>query len=115
METVKRLLRAGAKVYLAARNETQATEVIEQLKREDDLRGEVVYLKLDLSDPRLARKSAEEFKTKENRLDILGECCLNILSEFSAHTRMCVVNNAAMCVFRYLCLQGDAVTQKVSL
>lgn len=82
---MKRLLRAGAKVYLAARNETQATEVIAQLKREDDLRGEVVYLKLDLSDPRLARKSAEEFKTKENRLDILGECCLDIPSEFSAY------------------------------
>ena len=102
METVKRLLRAGAKVYLAARNETQATEVIEQLKREDDLRGEVVYLKLDLSDPRLARKSAEEFKTKENRLDILGECCNAPIDYIGAYIKTRIVNNAAKCVFHYL-------------
>ena len=94
---MRHLLRAGAKVYLAARNEAQATQVIDQLKREDDLRGEVVYLELDLSDPNLARKSAEEFKTKEKRLDILSERCPS--DYIGAYIRTRIVNNAAKCVF----------------
>ena len=99
---MRHLLRAGAKVYLAARNEAQATQVIEQLKREDDLRGEVVYLELDLSDPNLARKSAEEFKTKEKRLDILGERCNAPSDYIGPYIKTRIVNNAAKCVFHYL-------------
>ncbi len=34
--------------------------------------GEVIWLNLDLSDPRDAKKSAEEFLEREARLDILG-------------------------------------------
>lgn len=34
--------------------------------------GEVLWLKLDLSDPRDAKKAAEEFLTKEQRLDVLS-------------------------------------------
>ncbi len=73
--TVRHLARAGAKVYMAARNETRAAEAIERLKTEslEPGNGEVVWLKLDLSDPRLARQSAEEFMRKEKRLDVLGE------------------------------------------
>ncbi|KAK0438321.1 uncharacterized protein EV420DRAFT_1736230 [Desarmillaria tabescens] len=71
--TVRHLARAGAEVYLAARNETRAAEAIEKLKTEslEPGNGDVVWLKLDLSDPRLARQSAEEFMRKEKRLDVL--------------------------------------------
>lgn len=71
--TVRHLARAGAKVYMAARNETRAAEAIERLKTKplEPGIGEVVWLNLDLSDPRLARQSAEEFMRKEKRLDVL--------------------------------------------
>ena len=69
---MKHLARKGAKVYLAARDEGKATRAIETLKEEGISPGEVVWLQLDLSDPRLAKKAAEEFISKEDRLDILG-------------------------------------------
>ncbi|GLB39252.1 putative enoyl-(Acyl carrier protein) reductase [Lyophyllum shimeji] len=71
--TVRHLARAGAKVYLAARNEERASNAIAKL-REDGFtlgNGDVMWLKLDLSDPRDAKKAAEEFLSKEQRLDIL--------------------------------------------
>lgn len=73
--TVLHFARAGAKVYLAARNEKAALDAIEKLNSEDISpgKGEVKWLKLDLSDPREAKKSAEEFLKLESRLDILGE------------------------------------------
>ncbi|KAJ7459916.1 NAD(P)-binding protein [Mycena latifolia] len=69
--TVKFLARRGAKVYLAARNESKATGAIARLEREGLGSGEVVFLKLDLADPRLAKKAAQEYLDKETRLDIL--------------------------------------------
>ncbi|KAF8067664.1 hypothetical protein FPV67DRAFT_1625788 [Lyophyllum atratum] len=71
--TVQHLARAGAKVYLAARNEERAMTAITKLQEEGlgPGNGEVVWLQLDLSDPRDAKKSAEEFLLKERRLDIL--------------------------------------------
>ena len=61
-----------SKVYMAARNESRALAAIEQLNAEDMADGSVHWLKLDLSDPRLAKQAAEEFLHKEKRLDILG-------------------------------------------
>ena len=52
----------------------KATKAIAQLQ-EDGLgpgNGQVVWLKLDLEDPRNAKQAAEEFRQKESRLDILG-------------------------------------------
>ncbi|KAJ7147027.1 NAD(P)-binding protein [Mycena crocata] len=69
--TVKFLARRGAKVYLAARNENYATAAITKLEKQGLGTGQIIFLKLNLSDPRLARKSAEEFATQEKRLDIL--------------------------------------------
>ncbi|KAF4616899.1 hypothetical protein D9613_008763 [Agrocybe pediades] len=73
LETVRHLARAGAKVYLAARNESRATGALAQLEH-DGLgpgNGQVIWLKLDLSDPRDAKKAAEDFLKKDARLDIL--------------------------------------------
>lgn len=70
--TVKYLARRGAKVYLAARNESKATGAMAKLEAEGIAPGSVVFLKLDLADPRLAKASAQEFISKEERLDILS-------------------------------------------
>ena len=64
----------GAKVYLAARNESRANEAIKKLMAEGlgPGNGEIVWLKLDLSDIRGTKLAAEDFLRKEKRLDILG-------------------------------------------
>ncbi|KAH7916755.1 NAD(P)-binding protein [Hygrophoropsis aurantiaca] len=71
--TVKHLARHGAKVYMAARSETRAKEAIEKLVAEGlgPGNGKVIFLQLDLADPRNAKKAAEELMCKENRLDVL--------------------------------------------
>ncbi|KAF9044241.1 NAD-P-binding protein [Panaeolus papilionaceus] len=65
------LVRKGARVYIAARNESRVMEAIERLKAEDIGEGSLHWLNLDLSDPRLAKKAGEELLGKEERLDIL--------------------------------------------
>ncbi|KAG2104982.1 hypothetical protein BD769DRAFT_1695732 [Suillus cothurnatus] len=71
--TVKHLARRGAKVYMAARNQTKAEEAISQLKAEGlgPGNGDITWLELDLKDPRNAKKAAEEFMKQEKRLDVL--------------------------------------------
>ena len=68
------LLRKGAKVYLAARNESKAVATIERLER-DGLgpgNGKPIWHKLVLDNPKDAKQSAESFLKIEDRLDILG-------------------------------------------
>ncbi len=60
----------GAKVYIAARNEEKAKACLKRIGDEGHEKGQAEWLHLDLSDPALAKKSAEEFLTKEQRLDI---------------------------------------------
>ncbi|KAG8879218.1 hypothetical protein FRB98_005786 [Tulasnella sp. 332] len=72
--TVAELVKHGAKVYMGSRSESRATGAMSQLKAEGYLegtKGEVVWQKLDISKPALARASAEEFLQRETRLDIL--------------------------------------------
>ncbi|KAG5342647.1 hypothetical protein C0989_010615 [Termitomyces sp. Mn162] len=72
--TVQHLARGGAKVYLAARNEERARKAIETLRQGGFTpgNGEVLWLKLDLGDPSHAKKAADEFLTRETRLDVLS-------------------------------------------
>ncbi|KAK0470104.1 NAD-P-binding protein [Desarmillaria tabescens] len=65
--------RMGAKVYMAARDETRAKEAIERLDKEgrESGLGEVIWHQLDLKDPHSAKESAERFIAREKRLDIL--------------------------------------------
>lgn len=76
LATAAVLLRKGAKVYFAARNEEKAKACIKRVEEEGlgPGNGQAVFLQLDLADPRGAKKAAEEFKAKEERLDILGTC-----------------------------------------
>jgi len=69
---VQILVRKGAKVYIAARSEEKAKASLKRIEDEGHGKGQAEWLHLDLSDPALAKKSAEEFLTKEQRLDILS-------------------------------------------
>lgn len=73
--TVLHLARKGAKVYLAARNEGKALEAIKNMTEAGIGSGQVVWLPFDLKDPRLAKKAAEDFLSREKRLDVLSESC----------------------------------------
>ncbi|KAF9027191.1 NAD(P)-binding protein [Hymenopellis radicata] len=70
LATVRHLACAGAKVYLAARDEGHAMAAIEEIKK-DSGAGEVVWLKLDAAEPQKAKDAALEFMQKETRLDIV--------------------------------------------
>ena len=73
-------------MYIAARNEQKALDAIKRLETEGIEDGKLEWLKLDLSDPRLAKQAAKEFLEKESRLDILGACfCLNIEEDWDSH------------------------------
>ncbi|KAJ3475072.1 hypothetical protein NLI96_g12075 [Meripilus lineatus] len=71
--TIQHLARLGAKVYMGARNKDKALEAIQRLKHEGlgPGYGEVVWLDVNLSDPRRAKKAAEDFMVRETKLDVL--------------------------------------------
>ncbi|KAF9055052.1 NAD(P)-binding protein [Hymenopellis radicata] len=69
-ETVKALLEHNAKVYLAARSQDKALAAIEKLKSETGGK-EAIFLRLDLASLADIKRSAEEFKSKEDQLHIL--------------------------------------------
>ncbi|KAJ7065630.1 NAD-binding protein, partial [Mycena amicta] len=73
LETIRQLVRKdAAKVYLAARSPEKAAKAIESLEAAKDARkGQVVFLQLDLADLKSVRRAAEEFLSKEERLDVL--------------------------------------------
>lgn len=61
-----------AKVYVAVRSEEKATKAITDIKSNcPNSKGELVFLHLDLGDLTTIKKSAQEFLSKENKLDIL--------------------------------------------
>lgn len=73
-ETVKQLLLHNPRrVYLAARSEQKANAAIEKLREETggSADGQLVYLKVDLSDLNSVRSAASEFLRKEETLDVL--------------------------------------------
>lgn len=62
-------------MYMAGRNQERGKAAIDRLKKEglEPGNGEVVWLELELSDPRKAKSAAEEFRKVEKRLDVLGK------------------------------------------
>ncbi|KAJ9478024.1 putative oxidoreductase ENV9 [Pseudozyma hubeiensis] len=64
------LARNGAKVYMASRTESKAQEAIQKIKQAVP-KADVQFLQLDLTDLAAVRKAAEDFLSRENRLDIL--------------------------------------------
>ncbi|KAF7793902.1 hypothetical protein EIP86_005024 [Pleurotus ostreatoroseus] len=68
-ETCKRLLMKNAIVYMAARSQHKAEEAIKGLKEETG--KEARFLQLDLADLDSVKRSAEEFKQHEEKLNVL--------------------------------------------
>jgi retinol dehydrogenase 12 len=76
------LLEHNAKVYLGARNQTKAKAAIEDLKQKTG--KEAIWLKLDLADLKSVKAAAEEFRSKESRLDVLFNNAYGDISTRSA-------------------------------
>ncbi|KAH7101214.1 hypothetical protein BKA62DRAFT_638978 [Auriculariales sp. MPI-PUGE-AT-0066] len=70
-ETARALLLKNAKVYIAARSEERALAAIADLRVSVGGHGTVEFLHLDLGDLHSVKRAAEEFLSKEKRLDIL--------------------------------------------
>ena len=70
---VQHLARRGAKVYMAARNEERAKAALARLRAEGLGKGEVVWMELDLEQPKRIAEYVAKFTEKETRLDILSE------------------------------------------
>ncbi|OCB92045.1 NAD-binding protein [Sanghuangporus baumii] len=103
--TTQQLLRKGATVYLAARNEEKAKSCIERLKAEGlgPGNGKPVFHRLSLDDPRDAKASAEGFLKREERLDILVNNAATFLTPYKLGKLGCendtVVNQISPFVF----------------
>jgi NAD(P)-dependent dehydrogenase (short-subunit alcohol dehydrogenase family) len=68
------LFQAGGKVYIAGRSEVNAKQCIEDINlsiNDTSSAGQLEYLPLDLADLKSIRSSAEAFKNKESKLDVL--------------------------------------------
>ncbi|KAH6717446.1 hypothetical protein BKA61DRAFT_323180 [Leptodontidium sp. MPI-SDFR-AT-0119] len=62
----------NAKVYVAARSSEKASKAIESIKAAfPNSKGEIEYLHLDLDDLSTIKASADEFLSKETKLDVL--------------------------------------------
>lgn len=68
------LYRAGGKVYIAGRSEAKAQEAIKQIRSsvpDSSSTGTFDYLHLELDDLSSIKASAESFRAKESKLDVL--------------------------------------------
>ena len=72
------LVRKGAKIYIAARPIDRAEDAIRRLEAAGTGpgHGQLESLELDLVDPHVVKRAAEEFMRRESRLDVLSECRL---------------------------------------
>ncbi|KAJ3847226.1 short chain dehydrogenase [Lentinula lateritia] len=71
--TVRELARNGARVYMLSRTESRALAAIEKIKTElgSELNPEIEYINFNLLSLKSAKKAAEEYMQREQRLDIL--------------------------------------------
>lgn len=71
-ELAQLLYEKDAKIYVAVRSEEKALKAIADIKAMFPAsKGDLIYLHLDLADLTTVKASAEEFMSKESRLDIL--------------------------------------------
>src|SRR2546423_2203480 len=66
-EVARQLARQGFRVFLGARNEKAGRASAEKLREEGDL----IFLKVDISDANSIRAAAEELSRQSDRLDVL--------------------------------------------
>jgi retinol dehydrogenase-12 len=71
-EVAQILYSKNAKVYIAARSQEKAEKAIEVIRKSSpNSSGELVFLRLDLANLATIRASAEQFISKETKLDVL--------------------------------------------
>jgi len=71
-ETARELLAHNAKIYIATRSAARAADAIEELKKATGKGDDrIQFLKLDLTDLGSIKAAADEFTSKESRLDVL--------------------------------------------
>ncbi|KAI1377174.1 putative short-chain dehydrogenase [Hypoxylon crocopeplum] len=71
-ELARILYSKDSKVYIATRSQDKANAAIEEIKKASpSSKGDLVFLKLDLSDLTKIKASADEFLAKEKKLDVL--------------------------------------------
>ncbi|EJD50504.1 NAD(P)-binding protein [Auricularia subglabra TFB-10046 SS5] len=68
-ETVLALLKKGGKVYMASRDCEKAEEAIDELQKLSGRRA--IFLELNLANLRSVKRAAEEFASRESRLNVL--------------------------------------------
>lgn len=69
---VRELARKGCKVYLFARNQGRAEEAIKRMhEHSKDIKGEITFVHCDTSDFESVQTAAQQFKSQQDRLDIL--------------------------------------------
>ncbi|KAA1471872.1 NAD-P-binding protein [Dentipellis sp. KUC8613] len=103
VKTVEQLALHGAKVYLACRSEAKAKAAIvgiEKTSPSSKRQQRLVWLPLDLSSVHSAKKAAEEFLAREDRLDILSKSA-TVKQSMVREAYYPVVNNAARMVADY--------------
>ena len=66
-EVARQLARQGFRVFLGARDEKAGEAAAEKLRGD----GDVIFLKIDISDANSIRTAAEEFSGQSDRLDVL--------------------------------------------
>ncbi|OSX60727.1 hypothetical protein POSPLADRAFT_1171809 [Postia placenta MAD-698-R-SB12] len=81
---VQHLARRGATVYIAARSQDRAEDAIKRICASGLApgNGRIDHIELDLADPRTAKRAAETFLQKEERLDILINCAAIIICPY---------------------------------
>lgn len=108
-EIAKILFQAGGKVYIAGRSEEKAQKAISEikaLKNEKATTGELEFIPLVLDDLSTIKSSADAFKGKEQRLDILfNNAGINSSKEGSATTQGYERQLATNCLGPYLFTQ----------
>ncbi len=73
-ELAKILYQHNATVYVAGRSQEKGETALAKLKEQfPDSKGKLTFLKLDLADQSTIKQSAEEFVSKESRLDVLTQ------------------------------------------
>lgn len=71
-ETIEDLLKRGAKVYMACRSLERAQQAANDIKNKTSVDDtQLIVMRLDLNSLKSVREFVTEFKTKEQRLDIL--------------------------------------------
>jgi NAD(P)-dependent dehydrogenase (short-subunit alcohol dehydrogenase family) len=71
LELASILYKKGGKVYIAGRSSQNAQQAIEKIESLTTTSGSVYFLALDLADLSNIKAAADQFKSKESKLDVL--------------------------------------------